>query len=318
MRSTTAIIAALLLTAALWSGDSAADDCGLSISAPNVSVTWNQNFSFQAVTFSVTKSKNAECAIAVTFTKGGGTDYNSRRMNSGGTTLSYQLYGDSSLSHVLKDVPDITGPSNYLQTTIPQGKDITVTLTYYVSIPPGLATQPTLKPPGTYIDNYSLKVYSGEAPSSFHSPESTTTVILSTIIPRIIEISLVNTGGAFNPNQTSQVLNFGTLQQGQAQAFDLLVRSNAGYAISFSSQHNGALRHASSSVLTPVSYGLTVNSSPRSLAGSSGSPVIVATGSGQTSMGGSASPIAVSIGDTSQSIAGPYSDNITVTATTTE
>ena len=293
-------------------------NCGLTISMPNINVVWNQNYNFQTVTFTVAKTKNKACDYGVTFTKGGASDYQ-RRMIGSSAQLSYQLFKDPSLTQILKDIPDITGPENYFSGSFPMGQNLSQTLTYYFQIPQGLATTPTLKPSGLYSDLFTVNIYEGTTSANFGTPDSVANTTVATTIPKIIDLSLANSGGTFDPAQTSQSLNFGTLTEGQAMGFDLKVRSNAGFNVTFSSQNNGVLKHSNPNIMDTIAYSLSVNSSIKDLSHSQTTPVTTATGSGQTSLSGVTSPVRVSIGQVgSNRMAGQYSDNITVTATTNE
>ena len=290
-------------------------DCGITIVASSIPISYNQNFNFQAVTISVTKAKNPACDIGVTFTAGGGATYGARRMLNGSATLGYQLYQDSALTHVLKDFPDLTSTNDFFLVSFPVGKKLSQTLTYYIKIPPNTLS---LNPAGSYLDNFTIKAYEGSNFSSYSTVDHVAAVNVSATIPKMVTLSMVGAGQAFDPNSTSQSLSFGTLTNGAVLGFDLLVQSNAGFAITFSSQHNGVLQNSSPQINTVVGYGVQVDGSARSLNSSATTPITVATGSGQTSINGNRHNVAVTIGSVDATMAGTYSDNITVTATTTE
>ena len=240
----------------------AAPKCGLSMNAPNINLVWNQNFSYQQITFTVNKSKKDSCNFTVAFGYGGATSFGARRMLKGSTQLNYQLFKDASLTQVLKDARDATSHSDV--------------------------------------------------------PVETDSVNITTQIPKIIDLSIGVPGNAFDPTQTTRTLEFGTLAQGQSQSLDLLLRTNAGYSVSFSSQNNGVLKHSSSEVVTEIPYVVSVNASIRNMSNSKTSPVVVATGAGQTSISGVSNTVQFTIGDTQQKMSGRYTDFITVTAATTE
>ena len=288
--------------------------CGISVLASNVPISWNQNFNFQAVTVTVKKSQQPACTVGITFTAGGGASYTARRMTAGAASLGYQLFQDSALTHVLKDYPDLNSTSDFDLVTFPAGKNLSQTLTYYIKIP---ATA-QLGASGTYTDGFNIKAYEGSNFSNYLNPVTVSAVTVNTIVPKLVALSLVGTGQPFSPTSTAQSLNYGTLVNGAVLGFDLLVQSNAGFAITFSSQHNGALANSSPEIKTVVAYGMQVDSSAKNLNSSASTPVVVATGSGQTTVSGNRHNIAVTIGSVDATMAGTYSDNITVTATTTE
>lgn len=307
------------LWGALWHlpppAHAGSNDCGLRLSASNVNVIWDQNFTFQAVTFTLSKTKGGACNWAVGMTSGDvtGLNYN-RRLTSGRDTLAYQVFVDSQLQRVLKDIPDASSKSDFLYGSFSNPANQSVTLTYYFQIPPAQVTSPTLKPSGTYADSVQLRVYSDEGAAA----EDMKQINITTTVPKIIDLSLVSPGSAFNSAQTSQSLDFGTLVEGSTKTLDLRVRSNAGYSISVSSANNGSLRHSDTDVRTQVPYLLSVNGSRTNLSSSASNPTTVGQGSGQTSMNGIGLPLSIAIGSVENAMAGKYTDSITVTVTTTE
>jgi spore coat protein U-like protein len=287
--------------------------CNLTLNASNISITWNQNFNYQAINFSVTKTNNPPCDIAISFTAGGSADFSNRRLTYLANTLNYQLYKNSSLTKVLKDGAAVTSSDNYLSDSFSSGSNKTQNFTYYVQIPQTSATTPTYKPSGTYVDTFSIKVFENTEPTGPLRVSSNVTI--STLMPKLLEISMVQTGGGFNSSQTTRNIDFGSISEGESRGFDLLVRSNAGYSVSMASQNNGRLKHTTPSITSFVPYQLLVNSSQKDLSNGS---VTVAAGPGQTSTAGVANEVTFIAGSTASSVAGNYSDNITVTVITTE
>ena len=293
------------------------ESCALSISAHDIQIIWDMDFQFTTVVFSVSKTKNPPCDFGIGFNRGGSATYD-RRMTFSGHELPYQLYKDSSLTKILKDVPDLLSEENVLLGHLPKGKNLTQTFTFYVQIPQGPATNPTLKPSGTYQDSFRINVYEGNQITNFQTPKTSANVNILSNIQKILEISFTPSGMEFNPNLTTQTLNFGILNPASEKIAHLKVRSNAGYSISFSSQQNGALKHILKT--THVPYTLSVDSISQNLTRSRSNPVIVTTGNGQTSIQGTDHSIQFLIGnfDATQVFSGSYTDYITVTATTTE
>lgn len=292
-------------------------NCDFRLSVSNINLVWNQSLPTQQVTFSVTKRNNPPCDFAVTFSKGGTSSYE-RRMRSGNSQLRYQLYKESSLTNILKQDPDVTTSNDVVTGSFDNGSNQTQTLNYYVSIPYNQATEPTLKAPGAYSDSFTLRVYKFAGKLDLDGADDSANVTITTLMPRIIQLSLVPTGAAFDPNSVSQNLNFGLLTEGATRALDVRVLSNAGYSITLSSQNNSVLRHQSAGVTTTIPYALTLNGTSKNLSSSASSPVVVAAGNGQTTMSGAANSVAITIGSVDGKVAGSYSDNITVTTATTE
>jgi spore coat protein U-like protein len=290
--------------------------CGLSLSVSNVNLVWSMNLPTQQITFTVRKSRGMPCSYLVTFSRGSASNYNSRAMTSGSSTLRYQLYGDSSLTSVLKDYPDFTTHNEVIAGSFGGGPNHSQSLTYYLQIPLNLATTPRLKPSGNYVDTFVMKIFRDQTHLS--SPEDTQSVQLRTLIPKNIELSLVPSGSSFNSGSTMQALNFGTLIAGATRSLDMRVLTNAGYVVTVSSQNNGVLKHSVPGVTTTIPYQLSVNGVPKNLSSSQSQPVQVASGSGQTTVDGAVNTIDVRIDDVTNKMAGNYSDIITVTAATTE
>ncbi|MBI3557667.1 MAG: spore coat protein U domain-containing protein [Deltaproteobacteria bacterium] len=301
---------ALLLAAAPAFGG----NCHLGLNVSNVNLVWNTSLPTQQINFTVTKQKTDACDFVVTFSKGGAGDYN-RRMTSGASTLNYQLYKESSLTNILKDAPDVTSANDAITGSFGTGANQSQSLTYFLQIPYNLATSPRLKLAGTYLDSYVVSVFNGTASSGLSGPDQTAGVSLSTEVPRNVQLSLVCTGAGFDPNSTAQSLDFGTLTENAVRTFDIRILTNAGFSVTFASQNQGVLRHTSPDVRTTIPYAVTVNSAFQNL---TNGPVVVATGSGQTTTSGTVNPVSITIGSLKDEIAGNYSDNITVTVATTE
>jgi hypothetical protein len=295
-----------------------AQACNWQLSASNVNITWGLSFNYQAVQVTVTKTTGPSCDFSLAFTMGGAADFNSRRMTFGANTLRYQLYRNAGLTQILMDLPNLNAAANTIQGTMPSGNQQSTIVTYYVQIPSELATTPTLRPSGSYVDSYAAKVYEGLTVNNNDNPKSTANLTITTTMPKIMEVSLVPTGTSFNPDSTNQTMNYGTLSTGQSRTVDLKVRSNAGYSVTLSAQNNGVFKHSNPAVSTTVPYSLYVNSILRNMSSSATTPVVVAAGSGQTALSGINHPVEVITGSPANKISGNYSDNITVTAITTE
>ncbi|MFN8370541.1 MAG: spore coat protein U domain-containing protein [Bacteriovoracaceae bacterium] len=288
--------------------------CGLGLTISNVTLPWtNANLS-QQVNFTATRTNTSGgCRpFFITMTKGGSSTY-SRRLALNSNTLNYNLYKNNSTSFVIKDVLDQTNANEVISASF-SGSNSTRAVSYYVKMP-YIAPPTGMYAGGTYSDTYIVKIFEGNRGNTT-IPAYSTSVTVTTIVPKVINISLVDSGAAYDVLDTSQTLNFGTLTTGEQQGFDMRVLTNAGFKVSFSSQNNGNLKHASYNSL--VSYGLKVNNVNINLAGSSTTPVDVATGSGIYYATSAPLPVLVTIGNITDKLAGSYSDYITVTATTTE
>jgi hypothetical protein len=157
-----------------------------------------------------------------------------------------------------------------------------------------------------------MRLYEGTVTGS-HSQEDTEGFRLRYDMSKRIDLSIVNTGEAFDPSATNKTLNFGNLSSGQEMTFDLVLKYNAGYQVKMSSQNGGKLKHLSQNASIP--YTLTLSGNPVSL---STLPTIVAWGIFVNPCGGLRFPGKVKIGTVGSAQAGVYQDSITVTVSTTE
>lgn len=291
-----------------WGGE-----CDFTLSVNPINVSWDLNYTYETVQVTVTKNKSKACDYGITFSRGGATDYN-RRAVSGVNTIRYQLYKTATLTDVLKETPDITSANEYFSGSLGVGVGLTASHTYYFQIPNADATTPSIKPSGTYTDSFNVKVYKSKVHSDFTgSPDDNKNVAVSISVPKILDISMVDSGAGFDAGAVFKSLDFGTISANQYLGFDFIVRTNAGYQVTFSSTNSGNMKHVSIPSST-IPYTVEAHSSSFSLA----SPTVILTGSGQTNPSGQRNDIKIRIGNFGDVDSGQYSDYITVTAATTE
>ncbi|MCM2276722.1 MAG: spore coat protein U domain-containing protein [Oligoflexia bacterium] len=294
--------------------------CGLTLTANNVSLTWDMNFTAVAVQFTLDKANEPACNFAIGFSKGGGADYNNRRATTGAKNIKYQLHTDSGLTKILKTVPDVASADNVIMGGFPAGTNLTQTLTYYLDIPYGNATSPTLVGSGSFTDTYAVEVFETSVPPvPTDVPVTSSNVNLTITVNPMIKLSLVSTGGGFDAALNSRSVDFGNLYQGATSQFDLRVRTNAGYSITFSSGYNGNLKPGAASG-SNVPYSFYVNGVLLDMSNSAAVPVVGLSGAGQTTLSGLAYPIKTIVGSLAGAgiQAGLHQDTVTITATTTE
>ena len=213
-------------------------NCGLTLTASNISINWDLNFSTQAIQFTLQKANAPACDFWIGFTKGGGANATNRRMTAGSSILPYQLYKDNGYSKVLKDSNDapINNSDEVLNGSFPAGTNITQTLLYFFDIPANGSTTPILIKDGSYTDSFTMNVYEGSDPTvASPSPVTSSGITVTAVVPKMIKMALVSSGGPFDSSAISKSINFGTLSPGQSSSFDLRVRTNAGFTVSFSS-----------------------------------------------------------------------------------
>lgn len=291
--------------------------CGLSLTAGNVTVNWSSAFTYVSVPLTVDKVGPDACDYGLGFTKGGAGSYLTRRGLDGAALVGYQLFKENGLTNVLKDVPDITSANDVVQGGFAAGSNLSQAQNYYFDIPFNVITAPALLPSGTYTDSFTINLYEGSDPLLFSSTVDSENVNVTINVPKVIAVSIVSSGGGFVEGQTTQNVNFGSLYEGETTAFDLRIRSNAGFDVTFSSLNNGNMKHTTANSLVP--YKFYVNGAMLNMSNSLAVPVSGLTRSGQTSMSGLAYPLRVVVGTvTGAKLSGSHTDAITITATTTE
>ena len=286
--------------------------CGLSITASPINLSWDLSWTHQAVSLLVSKTNPAACTFGLGFSKGGAGSY-TRYASDGAKQITYQIYQDSGLSRVLKDVPDITSSNDVVMVTLPAGSN-PQTVQFYIDIPYTSATTPVLVASGTFTDSFTINAYEGSDPTAFAAPaDASAAVSLNITTPTIVAVSLVDIGGVFQDSATTKTINFGNLFQGQIARFDLRIRTNSGFSITTTSTNNGRMKHATANTYVPYKlYVNNVQSDPTGV-----TPVLA--GSGTTAMNGLGYPVKIEIGSApSTALAGSYQDTVLITATTTE
>jgi len=251
----------------------------------------------QEGTIDIRNRGNGSCQYFVTVSEGNANDFN-RYLKANGERLPYNIYDDVSQSNVLKDLP--TATINEILVGSFSVKE-TQRLTYSVSIPAG-----AVLPRATYGDRVRLRLYEGTLNS--HTLKKTKDLSLRARIPEVAEVAVVPTGAPFDDSATSYTVNFGVLQEGERERFDLLVRTNAGYRVLMSSINRGALeRVGGASGVVP--YEMTIDGRLIDL---SARTVTVATKNGVTSLAGDRFAVEVDVGTLADAVPGTYRDDITI------
>jgi spore coat protein U-like protein len=244
---------------------------------------------------------NGSCQYFVTVSEGNANDFN-RYLQANGERLPYNIFDDVSQSNILKDLP--TATANEVISGSFSVKE-TQRLSYSASIPPG-----TVLPAGTYRDTIRLRLYEGTLSS--HSFKKTKTLRVRARIPQVAEVAIVPTGGPFDDSATAYTVNFGVLQEGERERFDMLVRSNAGYRVLMKSGNRGKLERVGGAS-GAVPYAMTIDGRLIDLSARS---VTVATKNGVTGLSGDRFAVEVDIGTLADAVPGSYRDDITVTVKT--
>jgi len=255
----------------------------------------------QEGTIDIRNGGNGSCQYFVTISEGNANDFN-RYLEANGERLPYNIYDDVSQSNILKDLP--TATVNEILVGSFSTKE-TQRLTYSVSIPPG-----TVLPRAAYRDGVRLRLYEGTLGS--HTLKNTKGLSLRARIPEVAEVAVVPTGAPFDESATSFTVNFGVLQEGERERFDMLVRTNAGYRVLMSSTNRGVLeRVGGASGVVP--YEMTIDGRLIDLSARS---VTVATKNGVTGIAGDRFAVEVDVGTLADAVPGTYRDDITITVKT--
>ena len=313
------LIAIMALCLPLSAAPARADACstGVSISASTAAFSPNYDFTdavqhtTMVTTLRIVGVVNG-CGYLVG-AEGGGAG---RTLSDGTHTMQYQLYTNSQLTNLFLDpLNGATGTAANMLGFV-GGADPTVTLTYYFSIPSGQYIAS-----GLYQDDVVLTLYSG----TFANPSAPIDSVSGSheaTVNGIFLLSLVPTGDPFDINQTSTVMDFGTLSPGQSRSVQALFKSNdsTGYKVYMRSDNSNVLKLAGGSATTPYSLALSPSASPN-LTGVTSSPTLtaadlqIATGSGVAPSSADRLNVTATIGSFSPPAQPPgtYSDVITVT-----
>lgn len=267
----------------------------------------------QSVSFQVqAEATGATCEYFVALSAGQSGDFARRRLTQGASALGYNAYTNAGKT-IFK------APPTAAQGEVIAGKFpvvIALTQTNHHSFFWTVDRQQIVPARRTHYSdaNLSLDLYAGTllgAPKLVASAPIT----FRALVESSVDLSLVKPGAPFDISDTTQRIDFGVLASGAQRAVDLVVRSNAGYAVSLQSLNRQAMVHAEApAVRDTVAYQLVLSGGGVDL--SSGAPVQVLSGTGTTPVAGIAFPIEFTVGEVSgREAAGTYSDIISVTVT---
>ena len=265
----------------------------------------------QTVSFEVRgEATGATCEYFVTLSAGQSGDFNRRRLSEMTNGLNYNAYTDSGKSSIFKAPPTAT-QNEVIAGSFPVAVALTQTHThkFYWTVNPQQVV-PASDTPYTDV-NLTLSLYSGLL---FLNPtlEATKTISFQARVDSSVDLSLVESGKRFDIGETTQLIDFGTLESSEQRGFDVVVRSNNGYVVTMQSENRQLLVHTRAPAITDtVSYSVIFNGGGIDL--STGAPVPVIAGTGTTPATGIAFPIEFTVGTLSgDETAGVYSDVINV------
>lgn len=267
----------------------------------------------QTATFQVqAEATGITCQYFVALSTGQSGDFNRRKLIQAASVLNYNVYTDAGKT-ILKAPPN-AAQGEVISGSFPVAIGLTQTNnhSFFWTIEP----QQIVPVQGSfYTDpNLSLDLYSGTLLTS-PTLVASAPVTFRTLVDSSVDLSLVRSGAPFNISDTAQLIDFGVLSSGEQRAFDLVVRSNNGYAVTMQSVNRQVMVHERApAVGDTVPYEVVLNGGAIDL--STGAPVQVLAGTGTTPATGISFPIEFTVGNLSGTeAAGTYSDVINVTVT---
>lgn len=268
----------------------------------------------QTVNFQVRgEATGATCEYFVTLSAGQSGNFNQRKLSETTNVLNYNAFTTSGKSNIFKALP-IATQSEVISGNFPIAIALTQTNThqFFWTIKPQQVVRASGPP---YADsNLTLSLFSGLL---FLSPTlvATKTITFQARVDSSVDISLVESGRPFDISETTQLVDFGTLESGEQRGFDVVVRSNNGYTVTMQSQNQQLLVHRRApAIASTVAYSVIFNGGGIDL--SSGGPVQIISSTRTTPATGTAFPIEFVIGTLSgDEAAGNYSDVINVEVT---
>ncbi|MCO4754819.1 MAG: hypothetical protein KC478_10080, partial [Bacteriovoracaceae bacterium] len=220
-------------------------------------------------------------------------------------TLDFQIYTDEKKKNILKDTQDTSNDNDLITGRFKVNGENTLTEQAYVDLTlPG-----TIQESGMYSDTYIVNLYYNWRNTYYLA--DTTTMNFNYLVPEIISLSLVDSGAPHDPNDTSQILDFGIMETSERLSFDIVVKASDGYNLKFSSLNNGKLQHNAGNFF--VDYSALIDGSSVDLAGSSSSPVLVKTSPSATGDAGDRTSVSITLGSVEGKVAGSYRDSVTIT-----
>ncbi len=276
----------------------------------------NQTVSVQ-VTHSTAIPGPHDCLYFVSAKYGAASSWTTRRLEgSPGDTIPFNIFktNPASSDQIIRDQPDVTSTNQILYWPIfAVGPGSTQTKTFFTE----LGTIPASTDPGVYTEAITFKLVARPQDPPWGDFWTWTTVDERAITFRYVvqaelNIALVESGNPLDTLDTSELMSFGKLQSGQSEAADIMIDTNMGYRLFLSSMNNGNLKHLDLAQF--VNYSLTVDGTPITLAGSSGTPVLISSNPSFSPPTGYRLPTVATIGTlTGTEAAGTYRDTLIMT-----
>jgi spore coat protein U-like protein len=192
----------------------------------------------QAISFDVVNNKTTGCSYFVDAEQSEKSGTYNRELEEHGHRLQYNIYIDPALTQVWMGAE--TSAASVIQGTIEPAeskKESRATETYYFIIDPlQLAND---------HKNYKDKVKFGLWRETFDNPDrhrdDDEKVEFKAEVPKVVDVSLVDPNSEFVTGQLNRFVNFGMLVSEDSESFDLIVRYNKKYELTFESRNEGLM-----------------------------------------------------------------------------
>jgi hypothetical protein len=222
-------------------------------------------------------------------------------------SLGYELLDTSyNPPRILKAWMDGIYPDDFPTGLFPAGtRNTNIEHAFSVIVPAG-----AIVPAGTYNGAFSVNLYG----SPLGSPPvltSTRNFSISVVVPEYAEIGVVQADAPFFSPSSSQIVDFGQLDEGDQESLDLIVRSNVTYSVSVTSMNGSALRNTDPAEPAPIPYILDADGVSVSMPAGLAVPII--STAPWTAGGEERYRLNFSIGAFDMVSAGEYQDTLTFT-----
>ncbi|EPZ51698.1 spore coat protein, U domain family [Bacteriovorax sp. BAL6_X] len=281
--------------------------CNLNVSVNNFVGTISSTVQAVSHPITISRSKNPnQCkTIRAFFSTGQAGNYN-RKASTSNNWIPYNLYSDSNMVTVLKDIGDATQAGEFSTINLPSS-NYSYQSNFYIK----QVDLDTVFSSGSgyFGDNLQISFYSVKNNGQLDY-ETTAYFYLQLVVPRYAELSLVPLGSPHDPNSTQYVMNFGNLTSQDVKSASLNVKGNVGFGVYMTSQNGSKLKNSSSSVPYQIKVG---PNNYRSLSNAGQETYIFQRNNG-TSINAESYPIYVKLGNVpANAPTGDYEDVITVT-----
>ena len=258
----------------------------------------------------------AHCYYFAYMDYGGASSWTTRYLThiTSGATIPFNVYSLASVASgsIVRLVGDVSSNIQVVYNTperfSPSASTVTNTNTFYAK----LGTLPAVLAPGIYTESLIFRV-TARLSSPPSSDWGAWPVVLSRGVQFVYQVekdlslSLVASGGVFDPFSTAKLMSFGELDSFEMRTADI-IQTNVGYRLKVSSVNDGTMKHSSSIAIpyTMRASGVAVN-----LVGSSISPVQVSSSVLNSPSLGFVIPLEIEVGAvTGTEPGGEYSDVI--------